>query len=43
MKQLLVNLVIFFWPVMPNKVRSWAFWNDEDIKDATKIQNDLRP
>lgn len=33
MKQVLVNIVLFLWPVMPMKLRIWAFWNDKDIED----------
>ena len=29
MRQLLVNLILVLWPIMPTKARVWAFMEDK--------------
>jgi hypothetical protein len=35
-RQKLVNLILFFWPIMPLKARVWAFMNDGDLINDNK-------
>jgi len=30
-KQLAVDTIVFLWPVMPRRLKFWAFWNDSDV------------
>lgn len=32
MRQFAVDLIVFLWPVMPMRLRAWAFLNDGPLK-----------
>lgn len=41
-RQRLVNLIVFFWRVMPMRAKVWAFLNDEELHDV-ELHNSVEP
>lgn len=38
-RQKLVDLILFLWPIMPNSARVWAFMNDGELVGDYKFNN----